>query len=64
MKTTGTKDQVWFGEAKRTKGGLRKRDLKVNKRGKVVSRAQSENAKRSEGFRTLRKLGYIQRRRR
>ena len=33
----GNKKQVWTGEAQRTSGGLRKSNLMVNKRGKVVS---------------------------
>ena len=33
----GNKKQVWSGEAQRTSGGLRKSNLMINKRGKVVS---------------------------
>ena len=41
----GTKLEVWRGVAKRTKGGLRKGDLKRNKKCKVVSIKASEGAK-------------------
>ncbi len=34
----GDKLAVWMGEALHTKGGLTRKDLMVNKRGKVVSK--------------------------
>lgn len=34
----GTKDEVWSGEAKHTKGGLTKIGLMRNKRGNIVSK--------------------------
>lgn len=34
----GTKDEVWSGEAKHTKGGLTKAGLMLNKRKRVVSK--------------------------
>ncbi len=37
MKKRGTKDEVYYGEAMETKGGLRQNDLMINKKGKVVS---------------------------
>lgn len=43
----GSKLQVWNGTAKRTSGGLVIADLIKNKRGKVVSKKQSENGKRA-----------------
>lgn len=38
----GTKDQVWRGECKMTKGGLSKEDLMVNAKGKVISKRAYE----------------------
>lgn len=38
----GTKSQVWKGMADKTGGGLRKDDLVINKRGKIVSKRQHE----------------------
>merc|ERR1712224_517361 len=40
--TFGTKRQVWNKKALKTKGGLSRKDLKMNKHGKIVSRAQSK----------------------
>lgn len=45
LKSVGTRDEVWEGRAIRTRGGLQKEDLMVSKRGRIVSRAQSEAAK-------------------
>ena len=42
---TGSKEAVWDGVALMTKGGLTKRDLMVNPKGKVVSKAKSLQAK-------------------
>lgn len=39
-KKFGTKDEVWDGLALLTKGGLRRSDLMINRKGKVVSKAQ------------------------
>ena len=42
----GTKKQVFYSsEPMRTSGGLRKKDLVLNKRGRVVSRKRAELAK-------------------
>ena len=38
--------QVWNGTREKTVGGLRKKDLLMNKRGKVVSKRQSKNAQK------------------
>lgn len=46
MKATGTKKEVWGGEAKHTSGGLTKGDLMKNKNGKVVSKKKHEQAKK------------------
>ena len=45
VKTTGSREEVWAGTARKTSGGLTKEDLTLNKRGKVVSRRQSDAAK-------------------
>ena len=58
MKATGTKDEVWDGLARRTRGGLMKKHLMVNKRGKVVSKLKSQIAKKGPGFKKLQRLGY------
>jgi hypothetical protein len=41
MKRTGTRIQVMHGNAKQTGGGLKKKDLKYNKHGKIVSKKAS-----------------------
>jgi hypothetical protein len=43
----GSKLQVWRGNAAKTVGGLTKKDLIQNKRGKVVSKAKSDLAKKN-----------------
>ena len=43
--TIGNKDEVFAGKADKTKGGLKKEDLILNKNGKVVSLKQSLLAK-------------------
>ena len=40
----GSKQAVWDGTAHRTAGGLTKADLVLSKKGKVVSKKQSEAA--------------------
>ena len=40
-KKVGTKDEVWNGVCQKTSGGLTKKDLKLNKKGKVVSKRKS-----------------------
>ena len=42
----GSKRQVWHGTALQTAGGLTKKDLVKNKRGKIVSRRKHIIAKR------------------
>ena len=44
------------GNAKMTGGGLRKKDLKYNKQGKIVSKKMSQRAKKEK---RLQKAGYI-----
>lgn len=38
MQTVGSRAQVWHGTAEKTSGGLKKKDLTVNKRGAIVSK--------------------------
>ena len=55
MKTIGSRAEVWHGTAKKTSGGLLKKDLKKNKRGKIVSKKMSNRAKKEK---RLEKAGY------
>ena len=48
--TIGSKRQVWNETADTTVGGLKKSDLMKNKSGKIVSKARSENAKKSNNL--------------
>ena len=50
MKNTGSKDEVWKGIAKHTAGGLTKKDLILNKKGKVVSAKKSMLAKKNNNL--------------
>ena len=45
MKKVGTRLQVYRGKAERTSGGLRKNDLKLNAKKKIVSVKKSNWAK-------------------
>jgi hypothetical protein len=45
IKTRGNRQEVWNGRAIKTPGGLKKEDLILNKRGKLVSKKMSESAK-------------------
>jgi len=54
MGKVGSRAQVWHGNAERTSGGLRKKDL-VMKRGSIKSKKASKSAKRSGN---LRKAGW------
>ena len=54
----GSRAQVMHGTAKMTGGGLTKKHLKYNKRGKIVSKKASKSAKKSNN---LVKAGYITR---
>ena len=44
----GERIRVWRGELRKTSGGLTKNDLVKNKRGKIVSKAKSEAAKKQK----------------
>lgn len=48
IKTEGSRAEVMHGTAKRTSGGLEKKDLKYNKWGSIVSKKKSEQAKKSK----------------
>lgn len=55
MLSFGSRAQVWHNNAKKTKGGLTKKDLKKNKQGRIVSRKLSSKANREN---RLKKAGY------
>ena len=55
IKTIGTRAQVWHGTAKRTPGGLTKKDLMKNRQGRIVSMAKHNSAKKEM---RLLKYGY------
>ena len=38
MQTVGSRAQVWHGTAEKTSGGLKKKDLTMNKKGAIVSK--------------------------
>merc|ERR1712060_163194 len=44
---TGSLRRVWSGTAKYTKGGLTKKDLCLNKRGRVISKKKLASSKKS-----------------
>ena len=46
MQRVGSRCQVMHGNAKQTGGGLKKKDLKYNKQGKIVSKKMSTLAKK------------------
>ena len=56
VRKIGTRAQVMHGNAKMTGGGLKKKDLKYNKHGKIVSKKMSTMAKKEK---RLQKAGYI-----
>ena len=55
MQTTGSRAQVWHGTAKKTSGGLTKKDLFQDKYGNIKSRKASAKAKRNKN---LKKAGW------
>ncbi len=55
MKTIGTRAEVMHSVAKRTSGGLTKKDLKYNKQGRIVSVKMSNRAKKEK---RLEKAGF------
>ena len=54
----GSRAQVMHGTAKKTGGGLRKKDLKYNKHGKIVSKKASKTAKKNNNL--LNRINIIQ----
>ena len=52
----GTKAQVFHGTAKHTSGGLTRKDLMKNKKGRIVSRRKNAAGKKAPA--RLRKAGY------
>ena len=56
MLSTGSRAQVWHNNAKKTKGGLSKKDLKKNKHGRIVSKKLSMKANKEN---RLKKAGYF-----
>ena len=56
MRIRGTRAQVMNGTALKTPGGLKKKDLKYNKNGRIVSKKQSARAKKEN---RLVKAGYV-----
>ena len=52
---TGSRAKVYHGTAYKTTGGLTKKDLEQNKRGRIVSKRKAATAKREK---RLEKAGY------
>ena len=55
-RTFGSRAEVFHGNAKKTTGGLTKKDLMKNKHGEIVSRKKHITAKREK---RLEKYGYF-----
>jgi hypothetical protein len=55
-KTFGSRAEVFHGNAKKTTGGLTKKDLIKNKNGQIVSRKKHLTAKKEK---RLEKYGYF-----
>lgn len=55
MKRVGSRAQVMHGTAHHTPGGLTRKDLKMNKWGRIVSKAKSAKAKKEN---RLAKMGF------
>lgn len=55
VKTVGGRAEVYHGNAKRTSGGLTKKDLIKNKHGRIVSKKKHMTAKKEK---RLEKNGY------
>ncbi len=56
LRAVGTRAEVMHGTAHHTSGGLTKKDLKYNKRGRIVSRRASEAGRKA--LRRLTRAGY------
>jgi len=55
-RSIGSRAQVWHATADHTSGGLKKKDLMMNKHGRIVSKAKSSTAKKEK---RLEKAGYF-----
>ena len=55
VKALGSRAEVWHGNAKHTSGGLEKKHLLMNKRGRIVSRKKHATAKKQK---RLEKAGF------
>lgn len=55
-KTCGSRAEVFHGNAKKTTGGLMKKDLMKNKHGEIVSKKKHQTAKKEK---RLEKHGYF-----
>ena len=70
MARIGSRAQVMHGTAHHTTGGLTRKDLKMNKWGRIVSKAKSAKAKKENrlvklGFKTRKgKFGVVKKTRR
>lgn len=60
-KTVGSRAQVMHGNAKRTSGGLTKRNLKRNKWGRIVSRRKSSLAKKQNFLKEYKDMRFARR---
>ena len=56
MSKVGSRAQVWHGTAKKTSGGLTRKDLLKNKAGRIVSKRKHFTAKKDK---RLVKAGYL-----
>jgi hypothetical protein len=56
IKARGSKAEVWHGTAKRTPGGLTKKDLVKTRKGRIVSRRKQAAGKKA--IKRLFALGY------
>ncbi len=57
IKTVGSKAEVYHQTAKKTSGGLTKKDLMKTKHGRIVSKKKHALGKKS--IKRLQKLGYV-----
>jgi hypothetical protein len=57
MKTFGSKAEVWHSTALKTRGQLRKKDLMMTRRGRIVSKKKHAAGKKA--LKHLKALGYI-----
>ena len=53
VKKYGSRLEVWRGKAQMTTGELRKKNLKLNSNGKIVSKKKSNTAKKSSPLGSL-----------